>query len=80
MYVVLFGEVVSVGREVLPIYVSDRYLYLAADTGDGYGRIYRHDLGSGDLEEVWSGEGARFSQIAVDYLRNRVVVVGLVVV
>jgi len=77
VYVVLFGEVVSVGREVLPIYVSDRYLYLAADTGDGYGRIYRHDLGSGDLEEVWSGEGARFSQIAVDYLRNRVVVVGL---
>jgi len=29
------------------------------------------------LEEVWSGEGARFSQIAMDYLRNRVVVVGL---
>jgi len=66
-----------VGREVLPIHVTDNYLYLGVDTGDGYGRIYRYSLGSGDLEEVWSRGGARFSQIAVDHLSNRVVVVGL---
>jgi hypothetical protein len=74
---VLLDEVVGVGREVLPIYVTDNYLYLAADTGDGYGRIYRYGLSSGGLDEVWSGNGARFSQIALDYINNRVVVVGL---
>jgi hypothetical protein len=74
---VRFEELVSVGREVLPIYVSGNYLYLAVDTGDGYGRIYKYDLNSGDLNEVWSGEGARFSQVALDYVGNRVVVVGL---
>jgi len=75
--VVIFEELVSVGSEVLPIYVSGSRLYLAVDDGGGYGRIYRYDLGSGDLDEVWSGEGAKFSQAALDYINNRAVVVGL---
>ena len=77
VFAVLLQELVSVGREVLPIYVTNNYLYLGVDGGEGYGRIYRYNLSSGDLEEVWSGEGARFSQVAVDYISNRVVVVGL---
>jgi len=74
---VILEELVSVGSEVLPIYVSGSRLYLAVDDGGGYGRIYRYDLGSGDLDEVWSGEGAKFSQVALDYINNRAVVVGL---
>jgi hypothetical protein len=74
---VIFEELVSVGREVLPIHVSGNYLYLAVDSGDGYGRIYRYNLGSGDLDEVWSGRGVRFSQVALDHINNRAVVVGL---
>jgi acyl-coenzyme A thioesterase PaaI-like protein len=74
---VILEELVRVGSEVLPIYVGGSRLYLAVDDGGGYGRIYRYDLGSGDLDEVWSGEGARFSQAALDYINNRAVVVGL---
>jgi hypothetical protein len=74
---VIFEEVVSIGREVLPIYVTDNYLYLAVDAGDGYGRVYRYDLSGGGLDEVWSGDGAKFSQVVFDPLSNRVVVVGL---
>jgi hypothetical protein len=77
VFAVLLQGLVSIGKEVLPIYVTNNYLYLGVDAGDGYGGIYRYDLSSGDLEEVWFGEGARFSQVAIDHISNRVVVVGL---